>query len=362
MFINHAITRYGYSIEELIGTKILDLIHPEDREKAKYGIRERRTGERRTRFMEIQLLTKSSDSVPFEMQFENAQPDSTFLVDAEGIYDSHPPRKDSFLGTQGIARDITRLKRLEEQLRHVQKMEAIGNLAGGIAHDFNNILAGIIGHISLLKEKAGQNPDFLPELEIIERLSWRGSRLIRSLLAFSRRTDYEEHLYQINTVIEDVLSIIRETIGKNVTIRTALSSRIPQLTGDSDRIKQSIMNLCLNGCEAMPDGGTLTIKTDIAKLGKEDRISYPMPKPGKYVSVRVSDTGGGISPEIRDHIFEPFFSTKDDKTGTGLGLFMVIGSVKRHGGTVMVEKTPGGGSTFTIYLPAKNILTLPATE
>ena len=249
--------------------------------------------------------------------------------------------------------DISKRKSMEEQLRHAQKMEAVGTLAGGIAHNFNNILAGIMGYTSLVKEgHLEKGSPFIADMEAIEKLSWRGAALTRALLAFACKGKYNPQVLDIAKVVDDVFFIIGQTLSRAIRLRKELSPVIPSVFGDEGQLAQALINLCINACEAMPGGGTLTVRTAEEEPGDSFWEKHPELRRGPYVRVDVSDTGGGVAPGIREHIFEPFFTTKADMTGTGLGLSMVIGIVEGHGGCVEVETGPGPGSTFTIRLPA----------
>lgn len=251
-----------------------------------------------------------------------------------------------------ISRDITERRRLEEQIRHAQKMEAVGTLAGGLAHDFNNILAGIIGYSSLVKKSLEKGHPLLADMEAIERLSWRGSDLTAALLSFSCRGRYQPEPLNINNLIVEVIKFVERTSGKRIDMRTELLPDTSSVYADRGQIYQVIMNLCINACEAMPEGGTLTVKTANAELDKALFKAHPDLKEGPFVSVIVSDTGAGMDFGMRERIFEPFFTTKAEKSGTGLGLAVVSGIVSRHGGYIEVESVPGRGSIFKVYLPA----------
>lgn len=256
------------------------------------------------------------------------------------------------IGTVGVSMDITERRELEDQLRHSQKLEAVGTLAGGIAHDFNNLLAGAIGYLSIITSELSVDSPLLSRIGVVEKLLWRGSELTGSLLAFSRKGSYQPRPLDINRIIKEVLVVIERTAGKNIELKTDLSSEIPSVFGDPGQIHQVILNLCLNACEAMPAGGRLTIFTGNAEPDERFFRIHPELKSGLYVQISIADTGCGIKDVIRERVFEPFFSTKDDKTGVGLGLSVVSGIVERHGGGIKTESKVGEGSCFRVYLPA----------
>ena len=232
--------------------------------------------------------------------------------------------------------DITERKRLEEQLLHSQKMEALGTLAGGVAHDFNNILAGIIGYVKLLKLAVQEESPLLADLEAIEKLSWRSADLTKSLLAFSRKSLYNPGPIKINTLIEEALKLVGRTSGGKIRIKAELSAEILNAHADRGQLHQVIMNLCINACEAMPEGGTLTVNTEDAKPGTDFFRLHPDLKNGPYVTILFSDTGICMDSGTRARMFEPFFTTKAEQSGTGLGLSVVSGIVERHGGCIDV--------------------------
>jgi len=255
------------------------------------------------------------------------------------------------IGWVGISSDITHQHQLEEQLRHAQKMEAIGTLAGGIAHDFNNILAGITGHAFLAKQKLGRSNPIFSNMVAIEKLSRRGAELTKSLLAFSRQGEYEPGPVNINRIAEEVLDMIKRTTGGKFEIRAELEEELPNIAGEDGLLRQILMNICINACDAMIEGGILTLTT--RRVLPDQVVSSLLTGAGvgDLIMIKISDTGIGMDIETKARIFEPFFTTKDDKSGTGLGLSIVNGIVEKHGGWIEVESISGKGSIFTIYFP-----------
>ncbi|MEA1926652.1 MAG: PAS domain S-box protein [Candidatus Auribacterota bacterium] len=248
----------------------------------------------------------------------------------------------------GILRDVTVRRKLEERLRHAQKMEAIGTLAGGIAHDFNNILAGISGYAFLAKQRLGRDSTPYKNLTAIEKLSHRGSELTNSLLTFSRRSEFNPIPVNINRIAEEVMEIIKETTGGKFDIQLKLEDKLPNIVGDEGMVHQVLMNLSINACDAMAKGGILTIETDF--------VLPPDYVEEKAVMLKISDTGIGMDDKTKERIFEPFFTTKGKQTGTGLGLSIVKGIVDKHKGMIEVDSAPGEGSIFTIYCPATDLI------
>ncbi len=263
------------------------------------------------------------------------------------------PRFDSqhqIIGLIHVVRDITEHKKLEDQLRHAQKMEAIGTLTGGIAHDFNNILTAIIGYASLLRMKMNKDDPLRVNLDQILASSERAANLIQSLLAFSRKQI--SHLEPMNICenIKNIEKLLMRVIGENITLKTILAGGLTVMA-DSTQMDQVLINLCTNARDAMPDRGTLIIKTEPVELDREFIASHGYGEQGKYALISVIDTGIGMDEKTRERIFEPFFTTKEVGKGTGLGLAIVYGIIKQHKGVITCYSEPDKGTTFKIYLP-----------
>jgi PAS domain S-box-containing protein len=248
-----------------------------------------------------------------------------------------------------VARDITERKMMEGAILHAQKIDSIGNLAGGIAHDFNNILAAILGSASVMRRRLGVRPNLGKYVEIIESSARRGSALTRQLLTFARKTETIVEPVDIHQVIQETIELFRRSVTRGISVRTVLTTEPATVSGDSGQIQQALLNLFLNARDAMPEGGTLTITTEVTAADARTASQFSSVRPGLFVAIRVEDTGHGIPTQIQNRIFEPFFTTKDH--GTGLGLSVVYGVVQNHGGFITMETTPGHGTTMTVYLP-----------
>ncbi|MCC6992927.1 MAG: PAS domain S-box protein [Acidobacteria bacterium] len=250
----------------------------------------------------------------------------------------------------GIGTDITEQKRLEAELRQSHKMEAIGRLAGGVAHDFNNLLTVINGHCELLHEEAGSDA-VREHVEVIHDAGTRAALLTGQLLAFSRKAIVEPQLLDVNAAVESAVRMLRRVVGEDVQLETRLEAAAPVLI-DPGQLEQILVNLVVNARDAMPEGGRLSIATRCQAL---PAAGYPMPAdlpPGPYMALSVADTGVGMSDETQTHIFEPFFTSKPEGKGTGLGLATVYGIVTQAGGAIAVESAPGKGTTIRLVLPA----------
>ena len=258
--------------------------------------------------------------------------------------------------------DVTEQRQLEEQLRHIQKMDAVGTLAGGIAHDFNNIIQAIVGYTSVLKAQIGDAGTGMEEIDAIERAGLRASDLTAQLLGFARGGKYEVRPVDFNQVVRKVVSMIRHTFDRSIEIRTDLADGLPNVEGDAGQLEQTVLNLCINARDAMPAGGTLTLKTRNESVSGEEERSQGSVPPGEYISLLISDTGMGIPPENIPRIFEPFFTTKEPGKGTGMGLAMAYGIVKNHGGFLDVTSEPGLDTTFRVLLPASSKDVPPSTD
>ncbi|MGA1795899.1 MAG: PAS domain S-box protein [bacterium] len=251
--------------------------------------------------------------------------------------------------------DITEHRRLEEQFYHAQKMEAIGILAGGIAHDFNNLLQAIMGYSDSILLDGDDPQQHIRDIEQIKKATAKAASLTRQLLAFSRKQSLDPGLLDINALIKDMGVMLGRIIGEDIELTETLQPDLRGVKGDQGQMEQVVMNLVVNAREAMPKGGMLILGTENVTVRKEDCKGIPHAEPGEYVSLSVEDTGTGIDRRIMDRIFEPFFSTKHQVEGTGLGLSTVYGIVKQHGGWITVESTPGKGSVFRIYLPCSDL-------
>ncbi|MEW6417205.1 MAG: response regulator [Nitrospirota bacterium] len=272
--------------------------------------------------------------------------------------------KGNIVSYRGMMRDVTDQRRLESQLLQAQKMEAVGTLTGGIAHEFNNMLTTIIGYGKLLQEEMVEDDPLKHNVEMILVSSERAANLIQSLLAFSREQIIKPMPVSLNEIIKKVEKLLLRVIGEDVELKVILNPPTPPfdkggqggiedvvVMADQGQIEQVLVNLATNARDAMPDGGCLTISTELVELDEEFLSAFKYKKPGRYALISVTDTGTGMDKKIVKKIFEPFFTTKEVGRGTGLGLSMVYGIIKQHNGYINVNSESGKGTTFKIYLP-----------
>lgn len=255
-------------------------------------------------------------------------------------------------GLLAVSRNVTEHRKLQEQLRQAQKMEAIGQLAGGVAHDFNNLLTVIIGYTEVLMLNPGLDTAARDSVKAIGDAGERAASLTRRLLAFSRQSILQPRVIDMNAVVSETERLLRRLIGEDIIFTTVLTPGIDRVRVDPGQLDQVIMNLVVNARDAMPQGGRLTIETANIEFSEEYAATHPGFTAGHHVMLAVTDTGIGMTSEVKARIFEPFFTTKGLGDGTGLGLAMVFGTVEQSGGHIHVYSEPGHGSTFKIYFPA----------
>jgi len=258
-----------------------------------------------------------------------------------------------------LREDVTERKKLEHELRQAHKMESLGTLAGGIAHDFNNLLAIINGYSEFCQQGTPEPAVLQKSLREIHRAAQRASGLVRQILTFSRKNEVKFTPVDLNHLARELVSMLTETFPRTITFQVDLQEKLPALLADQTQVQQIVLNLCVNSRDAMPSGGAVTLSTGLHSGTSLARFNADPAR--SYACLRVSDTGTGMSPEVRARIFEPFFTTKHGNRGTGLGLAVVYGIVASHQGFIDVETTPGTGSTFSVYLPlADNTVATPA--
>ncbi|HHE46637.1 MAG TPA: PAS domain S-box protein, partial [Bacteroidetes bacterium] len=322
---------FGYSKEEMVGSEVLDIYNDKDD---------------RFRFMhEIERLGAVRDFAIKLRRKDGSVMDCLLTATVRRAEDG------SVVGYQGIIRDVSEARRLEEQFRQAQKMEAVGQLAGGVAHDFNNLLTIISGNAELAMLSLNQDDPQYSELHEIQEAAMRAADLTRQLLAFSRKQILEPRVLNLNEVVAKMEKMLKRIIGENIELTTHLQDDLWMVKVDPGKTEQVIINLAINARDAMPDGGELTLETQNIELTSDSVGMRREVVPGRYVMVAVSDNGTGMTEEVREHIFDPFFTTKDVDKGTGLGLSTVYGIVKQSGGYIYVCSELERGTTFKIYLP-----------
>jgi PAS domain S-box-containing protein len=265
-------------------------------------------------------------------------------------------------GVSSVARDITERNRaeaerlaLQRQLHEAERLETLGRLAGGIAHDFNNVLAAITNYAGFIADESHDRPGVRADAEQIQAATLRAAALTRQLLIFTERDVTQPEPLDLNFIIAEIRDLLSTSVGAHVELRIDPAAHLPAIRADRGQIGQILLNLAVNGRDAMPKSGTMTIGTRLSELGRDDARLLPGVDPGRYVELTVSDTGIGMSAEVAARIFEPFFTTKPSGKGTGLGLSTVQAIVTQAGGIVAVESDEGAGTTFRLYFPAIDV-------
>ena len=325
---------FGLETKQLPTTKegVLSLTHPDDQ-----------------RAVAECMSRNAADRREHEIQFRALQPDGAYkwaLGRSRVTADAS--------GSQyilGVCFDISEQHLLEERLQQSQKMDAIGKLAGGVAHDFNNLLTAIMGFGTFVLDSLEPGDSRRPHVEEILKAGRRAADLTAQLLSFSRKQLLQPVVVDLNATVNETLTLLGRLIGEHIHLQAALAPDVGRVRADPVQLQQIVMNLAINARDAMPEGGELTIETRNVELDESYSTQQFAVVPGRYVMLAVTDTGIGMSDDIRDRMFEPFFTTKERGQGTGLGLATVYGAVKQAGGYIWVYSEPGRGSTFKVYLP-----------
>ena len=300
----------------------------------------------------LELLRRTRRLNAYEATFLRKD-GSPIRIRAWGVLRGKPDEEPDLLDV--YIENITEHSTLEQQVRQVQKLEAVGRLAGGVAHDFNNILVVIrLSTELMLSQMTLDSPLSKPMLQVLSATD-RATALTRQLLAFARQQMMQTRTVNLNEVVSDTLQLLRRTIGEDIEVVTRLDERLQNTRLDPDQLAQVIMNLAINSRDAMPEGGTLQIETRNVELDAAYARNHEPVQPGKYVMLAVTDSGSGIDSAILPRIFDPFFTTKEVGKGTGLGLSIVYGIVKQSGGYVWVYSEPGHGTTFKLYFPITDL-------
>ena len=321
--------------------KWADAIHPEDRERV------------------VAIAAVKHLQGYHEENYRIIRPDGS----VRWILDRSFPVKDGagkVIRLVGVAKDVTEKKELEAQFFRAQRLESIGTLASGIAHDLNNILAPIMMAAPLIR--MSKSPDTTEKMLVaVESSVQRGAKLVRQLLTFGRGAEGEKKPLQVGPIVKEIVTMAQQTFPKNVSVAALESEGLPPILADATQVHQVLLNLCVNARDAMPQGGTLLVAVEHAKIDPTAAAMNPGAKAGDYVVIKVTDSGTGMTPQIMEKIFDPFFTTKEVGKGTGLGLATVIGLVKSHGGFLTLSSEVGKGSTFAVHFPVAATPGLEAT-
>ncbi len=327
---------FAYSRQELLGNSI-DVLLPEaartrhQRERAAFFA----NPHARDMGIGMELSGRRKDGIQFPVEVS-----LSYVRTEEGLF------------AIAFVTDISQRKKLEEQLMHAQKMEAVGRLAGGVAHDFSNMLTVISGYNQMILDQVSPPNPLRDYAEEILKASDRAGALTNQLLAFSRRQVAQPRVFDVNSVLLHTENLLRRLIGEDVELALKLNANAGRIKADPGHLEQAIFNLATNARDAMPRGGRITVETEAVTLDDSYARTHVGVQPGEYVMIAVSDNGQGMDAETRLRIFEPFFTTKESGKGTGLGLATVYGIVKQAGGDIWVYSEVGKGSTFKLYFPA----------
>ena len=319
----------GYQPSEMVGHNAIEFIHPEDLEHTRREMRAGRRGQSKRNF-ETRYVSKQGKPV---------------ALNWTGTW-SEPVRRHFFIG-----RDLTEKQAAEAQLRHAQKMDAVGQLTGGVAHDFNNILTVITGTIGILEEAVADQPQLAAVAKLIDEAAERGANLTRHLLAFARKQPLKPLEIDVNALVLETAKLLHPTLGEHIEISPLLAEDAWTALVDPNQLTTAILNLAINARDAMPGGGKLALETSNVVLDESYASMHSEVTAGNYVMIAVSDTGAGIPAALLDRVFEPFFTTKEVGRGTGLGLSMVFGFVKQTGGHIKIYSEEGHGTSVKLYLP-----------
>jgi PAS domain S-box-containing protein len=319
----------GYQPSDMIGHSAVEFIHPDDLEHTRREMRAARRGQSKRNF-ETRYVNKEGKAV---------------ALNWTGTW-SEPVHRHFFIG-----RDLTEKQAAEAQLRHAQKMDAVGQLTGGVAHDFNNILTVITGTIGILEEAVADQPQLAAVAKLIDEAAERGANLTKHLLAFARKQPLQPVELDVNALVLESAKLLHPTLGENIEITPLLAEDAWTALADPNQLTTAVLNLAINARDAMPNGGKLALETGNVFLDENYAGMHSEVIPGNYVMIAVSDTGAGIPAALLERVFEPFFTTKEVGRGTGLGLSMVFGFVKQSGGHIKIYSEEGHGTSVKIYLP-----------
>lgn len=368
LYVNQAVEWLGYRPEQLVGKHFSTIVHPDDLEplsrravlplyKGKatgaYGtpklFDERRSGKRKTVGLIFRLVPKEwngkADCIVGSLT-------SYGEITAAGHYDTEKDaEKPLFVGTVGVIKDVTERRQLEAQLIQSQKMESLGLLAGGVAHDLNNVLMAIQSLSSLIIMESPSDDSRIQHCEDIRAAARRGGELIKNLLHFARNSPCHKVRISLNDLVRRTAKVLARTVFMKIVVDAQLEDSLPDIEGVASQLDQVLMNLCLNAASAMNGTGTLTLSTKTVTLEESSTADRLDLQPGRYVRLQVIDDGDGMDAETLKRACEPFFTTKDSGDGSGLGLSTTLGTVKSHGGGLLIESQPGAGTMVTVMLP-----------